>query len=116
MGMGGSSVGQPAIRRSALVDEVTREFAVTRGAEVPRDVNDYILQHVLKSDAEWAAGQDSPQFDAAAIRQALTESLERAWDLGRDEGLATPTMPLVERAFVEVVDGKFHCPYLFHLC
>jgi hypothetical protein len=101
--------------RGDFVDYVVGSFASNR-MPVESDVVAYIREEVFVDDKEWEQGVRSGRIDVEKTHAILTEALEATAELADRVGRPTVDMDLAPRTFIEVVEGRWKCPYPFLLC
>jgi hypothetical protein len=99
--------------RDDFVQELVDNFEHQIGVE--REVVGYILSG-LAPEEQWQAGLAAGEFDLDMVARLIVESLERAAEQAIERDRIVIDVPLAERAFHEVIELRYRCPFPFFFC
>lgn len=101
--------------RGEFIDQIVRDFE-QNGTTVDQPVVDFIKKEAVIGDSEWEKGVKSGRLNVHRTRQILIEGLEASADAASRAGRPSVDVSIARPTFIEVVEGRWQCPYGFLLC
>ncbi len=101
--------------RGKFIDQIVTDFDQSR-MNIDAAVVSFIKKETIVGEPKWALGLKSGQLNPATVRQVLLEALETSASAARAAGHSSIDMSIARPTFIEVVEGRWRCPYGFLLC
>ncbi len=99
--------------RDEFVQRIVSKFERRIGIET--EVVGFILSG-LAPEKEWQAGVRAGKIDLDFVTRLITEALELAAERAEGRERIVIDVPLADRAFHEVIEVRYGCPYPFFFC
>ncbi|MGO9163384.1 MAG: hypothetical protein ACLP7J_22310 [Streptosporangiaceae bacterium] len=82
----------------------------------PDDLKSYLLDKVIKPNAEWIEGPPDPSVRLDHAANILGEGFDRVIYQAISAGSNEVSREMIDRVLHEVIEAKWHCPWPFYFC